>query len=119
MYKKELLTAEEMNLIFNKSKIVLHEGVGIHFRVFDAMMAGIPIIIRKSKQDSEFGGIGTFFKNNIDYISVDINNDEYKTFNFHSKELEKISFMARKKVLSNHTWFHRLYKVVKDIDELY
>ncbi|QFR48349.1 glycosyltransferase family 1 protein [Sulfurimonas lithotrophica] len=116
MYQKELLTTKEMNNVYNKTKLLIHEGVGFHFRVFDAMLAGTPVIIRKSKQDNDFGGIATMFDENIEYISIDIN--KFHKFQFDDDILNDISDRAREKVLLNHTWFHRLSQVVKDINDV-
>ncbi|DAB28569.1 MAG: hypothetical protein A2513_05360 [Sulfurimonas sp. RIFOXYD12_FULL_33_39] len=116
LYQKELHTPSEINSVFNQSNIVLHEGVGLHFRVFDAMATGVPVLVRKSEQDSQFGGIGTIFEENKDYVSIDINN--CNNFKISQEKLNSIAIRAREEVLKNHTWFHRLSKVIRDIDEL-
>jgi len=119
-YKKELMTPEEMNTVFNQSELVIHEGVGFHFRLFDAMLSGIPLLLRKSEQDNAWGGLSTYFCENEDYISIDINKtDTLKSINMSKERLEDISNNARRKVLMHHTWNHRLDKVVKDIHEFY
>ncbi len=119
-YKNELKTPNEMNKVFNQSNTVIHEGVGFHFRLFDAMLSGIPILLRKSKQDSLEGGLNTYFEENIDYISYDLSKTNNSYTNTISKEtLKEISENGRKKALKYHTWDTRLLKVAKDINEFY
>ena len=46
----------------------------------------------------------------------DINN--CNNFKISQEKLNSIAIRAREEVLKNHTWFHRLSKVIRDIDEL-
>lgn len=117
-YQNELHTRDEINTALNSAKLLIHEGVGLHFRVLDAMLCGVPVIMRKSEQDALFGGIGTIFEEGRDYISIDISDKESQNMNITNEMLNEIASNAREKVLSNHTWFHRLSKVVEDIDAL-
>lgn len=117
-YQNELHTRDEINTALNSSKLVIHEGLGLHFRVFDAMLCGTPVIMRKSEQDRLFGGIGTIFEEGKDYIALDINDKEAQNMKITDEMLNEISLSAREKALSHHTWFHRLSKVVEDIDAM-
>lgn len=114
MYQRELHTPSEINSVFNRSQIVLHEGIGLHFRVVDAMMAGSVVLLRKSKQDSEFGGIGTLFEEGKEYLGVDIESERVE---IDDALLRNVARRAREKVLAKHTWSHRVSKILKDVDE--
>lgn len=119
-YQKELLTPKEMNTLFNQSTAVIHEGVGLHFRIFDAVLSQSLIILRKSSQDNMYGGIATMLDENIDYIAIDI--DEKipqlaKILNDKDK-IKDITNRARKKVLKEHVWTKRLKNVQNDINTI-
>ena len=118
-YKSELKQPQDMNKVFNESKTVIHEGVGFHFRLFDAILASTPVIVRKSNQDYGFGGIGTILKEGEDYIAIDVDSDErvLKELLNDSQKLKSMASSAREKVLKKHTWFHRLQKIVSNINE--
>ena len=115
-YLKELDSPAQMNTAYNQSKTIIHEGVGLHFRVFDAMLAGTPVILRKSEQDYKEGGLSSFFIEGEDYIGVDINQDgSIITQQLSKQNLQNISKNAQKKALSHHTWYHRLTPLIEDI----
>ena len=106
-----------MNQVYNESEIIIHEGVGLHFRVFDAMMSGAVILLRESEQDKMYGGIATIFKKNKEYISIDVNQSYNKQY-IRQLNLSEIVERSRKKCLEEHTWYKRMEKVVKDIDSV-
>lgn len=118
-YHRELEKPEAINHVFNQAKVVIHEGIGAHFRLFDAMLSGTPVVIRKSDQDHLFGGIGTMMTEGEEYIAVDVNHNKgVLTKLMHEpKILTQIASNARKKALANHTWFHRLSETVRKFDE--
>ncbi|TDA62660.1 glycosyltransferase family 1 protein [Sulfuricurvum sp. IAE1] len=117
LYGGELGTPTELNEAFNRSKTVIHEGVGPHFRVFDAMLSGVPVVVRKSVQDREFGGLGTMAAEGEEYIALDVGQDRGLLSELlrHPETLRRIGENGRNKALAQHTWYHRLSETSEEI----
>jgi len=119
-YIKYLNSPIDLKGVFQSTKINLHEGVGLHDRVFSIMGSGGFLFYRESPDDNDYGGINTVFEPFVHYIPF---NEE--TFGELSDqylgnvgERDKISIKSSLLVHKEHTWFNRVSKIISDINEL-
>ncbi|TDA62661.1 glycosyltransferase family 1 protein [Sulfuricurvum sp. IAE1] len=116
-YRGMLETPEEINRAFNQSAFLLHDGNMPHFRVFDAMAAGLPVL----KPDTSGYGI----EDEWDFLDFE-EGSEILTYSLDSEELTSIKHLdarrigdmharIREKIVKAHTWAHRAEKILGDI----
>ncbi len=119
-YKYFLDNSNAMRNVYQTSKINLHEGVGPHFRVFDCFASGGFLFFHKSADDSDYGGMHTFFKPNVHYVDFDYDDFSNKVKYYLANEDKrlKIAGQASKIVRKHHTWYHRWQKIIKDCHSL-
>lgn len=118
-YKGFLETPEYMNKAIQESNVLLHFTFVPHFRVFDAMSCKVVSTALKTPKcrTNEFEILG--FKNNEDYVELDIQSGKINQEIFNNKQLlADISYNARKKTLKNHLWVHRAEQVLKDVERI-
>ncbi len=116
-WDKKLNTDEEINLIFNKSKIVLGMGgigyneeiMNLKGRDFDAPGSGAALYITSFNPDlALFFDIGKeilCYRNEIDLF------DQINHYLQHYDEAEKIILAGRLKSLNYHRWVHRFAQI--------
>ena len=102
-----------MSKIYGNSKIVPNVSINndINMRYYEAMAAGCLLLTNKIKNS----GREELFKENIDYVTYNNEKDAIKKLNYYlSNPLKrrKIAKTGQKKVLSNHTYEHRLKNMI-------
>lgn len=118
-HKGYLDSTKKINQELSKSNILLHDGNYPHFRTFDAMAAKCCVVACEtpSSHGDTWGVLG--FKENVDFIKVDIFSNDINFEIFRNKKLIKdIKENAYKKVLENHLWVHRAQTILNDLKEL-
>jgi len=112
---------EELNNIFNASKIIIHlsPGVTAHPRVFDGMATGGFLLIQFLKYDME--SVENYFEENRDFVFFRNHEDLKEKISYflnHPEEREKIGQNAYRKVKENYTYpvcmKHLLEIIAKD-----
>lgn len=120
-YKRFLETSCEMRVVYNSSKINMHEnGNGMHFRVMDCMASAGLIFVPKSEYDEKAGGIKNFFKPDEHYVEFDLDDlqDKYAFYLRNARQSEKLRHAAAEEIKKNHTWTHRAKSVFDDLSSL-
>ncbi len=118
-HKGYLNSTEEINQELSKSNILLHDGNYPHFRTFDAMAAKCCVVACETPRTHGNTWEILGFKENIDFIKVDIFSNDINFEIFKNKKLIKdIKENAYKKVLENHLWVHRAQTILNDLKEL-
>jgi spore maturation protein CgeB len=102
-----------MSRIYSHSKIVPNVSVNedINMRYYEAMAAGCLLLTNKIKNS----GREELFKENIDYVTYNNEKDAIKKLNYYINnplKRKKIAKTGQKKVLSNHTYEHRLKNMI-------
>lgn len=119
-YQAAVIDPADVRAVYQSSRIILHEGIGVHFRSLDCMASGGLLFYMFRPDDAVFGGIETFFTNGKHYIAVD-KNDFFKKADFylaHPEERKQICDQASQEVMRKHTWEHRIQKIVDDLNSL-
>lgn len=121
-YKGYLSTREEMNNVFNQHTFLLQDNSIPHFRVFDAMAAGL-IVLKPS--NTEFGFDNEYlkfdFKEDEEIYTYNLNNIQETINKIKKLPKEKIAnlrFQIREKIKLAHTWKHRAVKIITDVSKL-
>lgn len=121
-YVKNLQSQTEMNNAFNKYTFLLHDTSYPHFRVFDAMAAGL--IVTRS-DCSKYGMADEWeelnFKEGSDVFTYQLDNIEEeinKLKNLSIDHIKDIQHSIRDKIINSHTWKHRALKVLNDIKKI-
>lgn len=118
-YKGYIENPLELNEKIQNANVLLHDGNYPHFRTFDAMASGTAVAAAKAHDDYGDPWLALDFIDKQDYINVDIYNEDVDLSILNDKKkLKDISQNARKKVLENHLWVHRIEQVLRDIDRL-
>jgi len=119
-YEEFISDPRELCHIIQTSKIILHEGSGLHFRVFDSMAAGACVFYLNHSNEDIFGGIRTFFDPGKHYVSFKKENiSELATYYLHNETARNsIVRTAAKNVHANHKWSDRAAKILEDIDRI-
>ena len=118
-YKGYIDNFSDINIAMSKSNVLLHDGNCPHFRTFDAMASGIVVAAAQPPESFKSPWKDLGFKDKEDYLNIDIYNADIDTSIFKDKaKLQNIAQNARKKVLENHLWVHRVYQVLDDISKL-
>jgi glycosyltransferase involved in cell wall biosynthesis len=102
-----------MSKIYGDSKIVSNVSINedINMRYYEAMAAGCLLLTNKIKNS----GREELFKENIDYVTYNNEKDAIKKLNYYLNnplKRRKIAKTGQKKVLSNHTYEHRLKNMI-------
>lgn len=117
-YRGVLTTPEEINAAFNKNHCLLHDGNMPHFRVFDAMAAGLSIL----KPDVTGYGVEDEwkfldFEEDSDVLTYSLESEELSYLNsFNSDTMREARMHIREKIVAFHTWTKRAEKILKDIE---
>lgn len=118
-YHHYVSNSNEIRRIYQTSKINLHDGLGLNFRLFDCMASGGVLAFNNTSKKNYFGNIDTFFEPYEHYLPINENNDEEIKDWLNNKELrDKISKSAAQEILEKHTWTIRTKKILNDIYEL-
>lgn len=108
--------SHELKQIYQSTKLNLHEGVGPHFRVFDAMSAGGLMFVKRTPDDRAEGGILEIFEPFVHYVPFledDFAEHADKYLN-DDQARQKIVANAAEQVRNRHTWTHRAEKILQD-----
>lgn len=102
------------------SKLVLHEGPGIHFRLLDAMSDGIPVIVNDLQGRDGSSALLNFFNDgqNIILSSLEELAEKGKYYLSHSAVSARISRNASMKIKKYHLWKHRAQQIISDLNKL-
>ena len=118
-YKGYIDNFNDINIALSKSNIVLHDSTYLHFRTFDAMVAGVVVAAAKSPQNIPCPWTKQGFKDKEDYLNIDIYDLDIDKSLFNDIDLlQEIAKNARKKVLESHLWVHRAMKIIEDVSNL-
>jgi len=107
---------QELKQIYQSTKLNLHEGVGPHFRVFDAMSAGGLIFAKRTPDDHTEGGMLEIFEPFVHYVPF-LENDFAELADKYLGDdtaRQKIVTTAAEHVRAHHTWAHRAEKIIRD-----
>ncbi len=102
------------------SKLVLHEGPGIHFRLLDAMSAGTPVLVNDLQGDDGSPTLLDFFDNGKDIILSNLEElaEKGRYYLRHTGILNRIARNASRKIEKSHLWLHRAQQIINDINKL-
>ncbi|TAK61772.1 MAG: glycosyltransferase family 1 protein [Methylobacter sp.] len=108
--------SRELKQIYQSTKLNLHEGVGPHFRVFDAMSAGGLMFAKRTPDDSAEGGILEIFEPFVHYVPFSEEDFAELADKYLSDDAarQKIVANAADNVRAHHTWTHRAEKIIQD-----
>lgn len=107
--------SSELKHIYQTTKLNLHEGVGPHFRVFDAMAAGGLMLVKRTPDDAAEGGMLEIFEPFVHYVPfLDDFAEQAERYLGDSDARQTIIANAAAEVSSRHTWAHRAAKILKD-----
>lgn len=119
-YQKFVTDQQELCHIVQTSKAILHEGTGLHFRVFDALGAGSCLFYLRHPTEFVHGGLQTFFEPGKHYVPFDADDiTEVAAKYLYSEQARRT--MARDAsalVHAKHTWSHRAAKILADIHRI-
>ena len=119
-YRGFLSSPEQMREVYQSTKINLHEGVGLHFRVLDCLASRGLLFALSNPYDKEYGGIETCLEPGNHYIPF-TEEDFYEKANYylvHEKDRQRLAENAASFVKKEHSWFRRWQKVLADIERL-
>lgn len=108
--------SRELKQIYQSTKLNLHEGVGPHFRVFDAMSAGGLMFVKCTPDDHSENGMLQIFEPFVHYVPF----SEKDFAGLADKYLgddtarQKIVANAADHVRAHHTWTRRAEKIIQD-----
>ncbi len=112
-----LADPKDVCMAYQTTRINLHHGAGVHFRVVDCMASGGLLFYLEPEDDQRYGGIQTLFEPNIHYVPV--NEDNFsETSAYYLKNQassQKIIQAASTEILAKHTWKHRAEKIKQDL----
>jgi len=105
----------------NTSKMILHEGPGIHFRLLDAMGAGCPVLVHNLQGQDGTETLLQYFDDDRDLIvsSLEEIKDKGRYYLQHGEQLTQIGKNGLMRVQSNHLWMHRAQQVTHDINRIH
>ena len=119
-YKGYLRTTQEMNQAYNEHTYLLHDTSLLHFRVFDAMSAGL---ITLKADDSGYGSKDEFhlldFKEEMDIFTYSLNDFKQtaeKVKSVSVKYIEDVQYSIRDKIIASNTWKSMAQKILDDVD---
>lgn len=116
-YKGYLESKDAIFEMINNSKIILHEGVGLHDRFFDTILMNGFIMYYKTDYDQKNGLITNFFEEEKELITFN-KFDAIPKIEKYLKDdnaRNKIQKTAYKKIKNNHLWKHRISIINKHI----
>ena len=116
-YKGYLESKDAIFEMINNSKIVLHEGVGLHDRFFDTILMNGFIMYYKTDYDQKNGLITNFFEEEKELITFNKFDAIAKIEKYLKDDnaRNKIQKIAYKKIKNNHLWKHRISIINKHI----
>lgn len=127
-YKYFVESPNEINVIHQKSKINLHDGVGFHFRAIDCMASGgLLMWYIEGEYDSYEPGQVIYTRGLADFFQAQFNYFEFKWLNFdevydEAKRFNYQGSIAQQETLkiikSHHTWDCRVKQIMEDIAAL-
>ncbi|MCF6209695.1 MAG: glycosyltransferase [Gammaproteobacteria bacterium] len=119
-YRGYLNSHQDIREVYQRSKLNLHEGIGLHFRTLDCMGAGGLLAFKPTSRDGDPDGINSHFEPFRHYIPLDIGGDRkhLKYYLQNEKEISRIAEEASKLAHQQHTWQVRCKKIVADIASL-
>lgn len=119
-YRHFLETSQQMRAVYHQSRINLHEGNGMHFRVMDCMASAGLMFIRRNDYDDKPGGIKNFFEPGQHYVDFDLDDvaDKYAYYQKNHQLADKIRQAGFHAVLKQHTWRHRVADILGDLKQL-
>ena len=119
-YMGPVFSNSEKASIYCNTRITLHNGIGMHDRVLEAMSCGAAVMLNNSPlHDTEFG-LYRYFERDIDFVQFE--QEDSENIKSGARELlekpslvSRIGGSARQKILSAHTWKHRAAKMLEDL----
>lgn len=119
-YKHFIDCLDEMNAVHQTSKVNLHDGLSFHFRAIDCMASGGDVFWYDNNIHKFSRGLHDFFEDQWHfYTFCEDNLDEvYDRLNQNSQAKNKIKMDTISIIRSNHTWGHRVNKILNDIRSL-
>lgn len=111
---------EQLRQVYQTTRINLHEGVFLHFRLLDCMASGGFLFYRERrwKPDPEMGP--PIFQPGVHYVSFNDGNlrDKTRYYLDHPEERRRIAGEAAREVARHHTWRSRAQRILQDLDRL-
>lgn len=103
-----------MSKTYGQTKIVTNVSINkdINMRYYETMAAGSLLLTNKIRNN----GLEVLFKENIDYVTYKDKKDAIKKINYYLNNpsiRKRIAKNGQKKVLSYHTYKHRLQRIIK------
>lgn len=118
-YKGYIDEPRSINQELAKTNILLHDGNYPHFRTFDAMAAKCCVAACEAPFSHKNPWMDLDFKEDEDYLKVDIFSKCVDFENFNNKRLlNDIAHNAYNKVKKSHLWVHRAETILLDIEKL-
>ena len=108
--------SDELKRIYQTTKLNLHEGVGPHFRVFDAMSAGGLMFVKRTPDDRAEGGMLEIFEPFVHYVPFLENDFVELAERYLNDDAARCRIIdeAAKQIQAKHTWSHRAAKIIED-----
>ncbi|NOX75091.1 MAG: glycosyltransferase family 1 protein [Gammaproteobacteria bacterium] len=119
-YKGMVNNPEDLTSVYSGSRINLHQGVGMHFRVIDCMSVGGAVFVMRRQEKITNGEIGDYFEDGVHFVSFDIDSFAEKASEFlaNKHKQQKIGKAAAEVIAASHTWRHRAEKIINDYRRL-
>jgi spore maturation protein CgeB len=119
-YRGMIENPEDLSRVYRGSRINLHQGVGMHFRVLDCMAAGGVVFAMAREWENLPGEIGDYFEDGSEFVSFTINDFAEKASEIlgDHKRRQKMQRAAAKAIAASHTWRHRAEKIMRDYRSL-
>jgi len=113
-YSGMVESPEDLVNVYRGSRINLHQGVGMHFRVIDCMAVGGTIFVMRRGLKNVQGEIGDYFEDGVQFVSFGHDDFAGKAEDILADEdkRRRIGEEARKAVEAAHTWRHRAEKIL-------
>ena len=120
-YQRRLTKVHDLANAYRDSRLTVHNGtLSIHFRTLEAMACGRPVLVNRTPNDNTPYGIEYYFEPGVDYIPYPF--DQFEEVAARSlrdwSHSAAIGENASRRVLEEHTWFHRAQQIIKDVEEL-
>lgn len=110
----------QVRRVYQTTRINLHEGVGIHFRVFDCLAAGGFLFYMQDVDDQNGVGIQEFFEPNRHYIPVTEGDFAEKAAFYLARPAlcQRLGQEAARLVHGRDTWGHRARQILADYQKI-
>jgi hypothetical protein len=116
-YRGFLAEPAALRAVYQRARITLHEGNGVHFRAMDCMAAGGLLFFRSTAHDQLPGGIRTLFEPHVHYVPFEIEELPAAAAAYlgDPARATKVRREAAAAIRAGHTWRHRAREVLRDL----